>query len=366
MKTRILHLVSGGGSGATRVALDLACAQHEGTAFAPLVVFRRRHASLPPEMAAQVAACGLPIEWVEDLWPKFRIIEELAALCKRFEPQAFLAHGYSEHLWGRRAALLASVPAIVHVEHNFERYQPWRLPQVKRLAPRTDLTICVSNGVAARVKELGIGGKRVVAIFNGTDMSRFAESPTRLAERAPDIVMPARFARQKDHLTLIRAVRRLADGGWKGRLVLAGGGKDAHKRASERLVEELRLGEQVVFPGQVSDVPTLLRSCRVMALSTRYEGFGLVLTEAMAAGCAVVASNAPGVRDIMRERENGWLFPIGNDEAAANALSDALSASDAAQARADCGRTEALNSFSRERMVADYEQALLECLASSR
>jgi len=364
MKTRILHLVSGGGSGATRVALDLACAQQEGDVFAPLVAFRRRTACLPPEMEAQVAAAGLPIEWIEDLWPKFRLEAELSALCKRFNPQAFLAHGYSEHLWGRRAAIAAGVPAIIHIEHNFERYTPWRLPQVKKLAARTDLTIGVSNGVAERVKELGIAGNSVRAIPNGTDLSRFDGTPMGLEERAPDIVMPARFARQKDHATLIRAAKRLAEGGWKGRLVLAGEGKESLRQAARRLARELGLETQVMFPGQVSDVPALLRTSRVMALSTHYEGFGLVLSEAMAAGCAVVASAAPGVTDVVRDGQNGWLFPIGDDESAAKVLAQALRGTNGAQSRADCGRADALTLFSRERMVADYERAILECLGT--
>ncbi len=364
MKQRVIHFVSGGGSGATRVALDVALAQHAGDAFEPMLVLRRKPGPLPVVMQEQIGASGLRTEWVDDSFPKGRTLAQLEALCRNYGVRVFVAHGYTEHVWGRVAAVRAGVRAVVHVEHNFERYLPWGLGRVRGLAGQTPLTIGVSSGVADRVRALGIGGRRVIVIHNGLDTARFGMAPPPLAERAPDIVMAARFARQKDHATLIRAVPHLIAGGWTGRLLLAGGGDNGHRRKCERLVARLGLSARVAFLGNVGDVPALLRACRVAVLSTRYEGLPLALIEAMACGCAAVASVAPGIGDVVRDGENGWLFPLGDAQGAARVITDAL-ASNTSQPRADRGRHEALTYFSRERMVADYDRVLSELLAQS-
>jgi hypothetical protein len=75
----------------------------------------------------------------------------------RFRPDILVAHGFSEHLWGRYAGLLAQVPHLVHVEHNTrERYTRWRLKQTRWLAARTDRIVGCSEGVRLRLLEMGM------------------------------------------------------------------------------------------------------------------------------------------------------------------------------------------------------------------
>ncbi len=362
---KVIHFVTGGGSGATRVALDLALRQHADPCFAPLLVLRRKRQGLPAAMLTQIRDGHLPHAWVDDLWPKRRTVNQLVALCRQHQPHVFLAHGNSEHLWGRLAAREASVPVIIHVEHNVERYSWWRRVQARRLAANTTATVCVSRGVAESVRARKLGSVRVEVIHNGTDIARFAEPIIPLQARAPDLVMAARFARQKDHATLIRATRRLVDTGWIGQLLLAGGGKSSHRRQAEKLVRRLGLTDRVIFLGVVDDMPELLHRCRVNVLSTRYEGLPLVLAEAMAAGCAVVASAATGVTDIVQDGINGWLAPSGDDAALAHALRAALDSS-TAQRRADQGRTDALQNFSQDRMVTSYNTLIRELIEPSK
>lgn len=355
---RVIHFVTGGGSGATRVALDLALDQHRTPGWEPWLVLRRKPQALPPAMQAQIDESRLRVVWIADRWPKFLTVRQLVQTCREIRPHAFLAHGYSEHLWGRQAACQAQVPVIVHVEHNLERYSWWRRGTARHLAEQTTATVSVSHGVAERLQQLGLAARRAIVIHNGIDLGRFGGVVPPLAERPPDIVMAARFARQKDQATLIRAVRRLADAGWTGQLFLAGGGKASCRRNCEQLARNLNL-TQVKFLGPVADMPALLRRCRAAVLSTRFEGFGLALAEGMASGCASLASRVPGVTDVLCDGETGWFFSLGDDAELAAILQRALDPTQA-QEITDRGLRFAREHFSQSRMASDYRRLIEE------
>ena len=140
---RVLHFVSGGFSGATQVAIDL-CGDDAGQD--TFLVLRRRIMD-PTERVRALRAKGLRVE-VVPRWSHTVTILALRRLCLQWKPDVLVAHGFSEHLWGRYAALLAGVPCIVQIEHNVrERYGRWRLWQSLWLAQRTDRIVGVSRAV---------------------------------------------------------------------------------------------------------------------------------------------------------------------------------------------------------------------------
>lgn len=363
--SRILHFVTGGGSGATKVALDLACGNLANGTFEPLLVFRRKRVPLPTPMQAQIDKAGLRTAWV-DRWPKRKTLNQLSRLIEDFQPEIFVAHGNSEHLWGRQAAFRARVPVVVHIEQNCERYPFWRRWSARALAARTSATVCVSRGVASHVRHLGLAGPRVEIIHNGIDATRFSIGAPALASRSQDIVMVARFARQKDQPTLIRAARRLVDNGWTGQLLLGGGGKASHRKAAEKLVQRLGIVHRVQFLGQVNDAAPLYHRCRAAVLSTHYEGTPLVLIDYMAAGCAAIASRAPGTDDVITEGVNGWLFPDGDDAALAEILQRVLAGGAEIEAVVSRARADAPDRFSLRNMIGRYEGLFSDLLEKKR
>lgn len=363
-RPKVIHFVTGGGSGATRVALELACGHLRTGGYEPLFVLRRKRVPLPAPMQAQIDSTGLRTAWV-DSGSKRNTLRQLAAIIAEFQPEIFVAHGNSEHLWGRQAAFTAGVPVVLHVEHNRERYFFWRRWAAQRLALRTSATVCVSRGVATYVQSLGLDSPRLEIIPNGVDVARFAAEAPPLASRPPDIVMAARFARQKDQPTLIRAVKRLVESGWKGRLLLAGSGRPALRRACEKLAQKLGVQDRVEFLGQVGNPAALYQRCRAAVLSTNREGLPLAIVESMAAGCAAVSSNIPGVTDIIDADINGWLFPRGDDEALARILTKIMDGDSTIEDITRHGQMDALERFSLERMLSHYE-ALFQELTVNR
>lgn len=332
----------------------------------PLLVLRRKRRTDPARID-ELRAAGVPVEVVPG-WSHAATVIALARLCRRWRPDVLVAHGFSEHLWGRYAGLLAGVRALVHVEHNTrERYTRWRLAQTRWLARRTARIVGCSEGVRQVLLAMGMPAARTLAISNGIRTAPFeAASAYPLTEREAGIVMVARFSRQKDHATLLRAVALLRARGLSPPLLFAGAGKALHRRPLEKLADELGLQAQVRFLGLHRDVPGLLMRHRIGVLSTHYEGMPLALIEAMAAGCAVVGSAVPGVREVIRESEDGLLVPEADPAALADALERLLRDDALATRLGAAAHARAMTHYSRERMHADYERMLLDVADEAR
>jgi glycosyltransferase involved in cell wall biosynthesis len=358
---RVLHFVTGGFSGgATQVAIALVNAAHAGTSMTPLLVLRRKRHT-PAVRIDELQQVGVPLELVAG-WSHLATIFGLIQVCRKFRPDILVAHGFSEHLWGRYAGLLANVPHLVQVEHNTqERYSTWRLLQSRWLAKRTDRIVGCSEGVRQALLAQGLPADRVVAIANGIRVEPFAHADTiQFAARKPDIVMVARLSKQKDHATLLHAVALLAARGLTPKLQLAGGGKPVHLRPLEQLAQSLGIQNQVTFLGVIRNVPELLMHSQICVLSTHHEGMPLALIEGMAAGCAVIGSDVPGVREIIQDGVDGVLVTAKNASALADTLERLLRDPDFAQTLGQAGREKALRQFSREQMHQGYEKLFME------
>jgi len=363
-KIRVLHFVTGGFSGgATQVAIQLVNAARESTQIEPLLVLRRKRKTDPGRIA-ELHTAGTPVRVVPG-WSHIATIWSLVRLCREFQPDILIAHGFSEHLWGRYAGLIAGVPHLIHVEHNTrERYTPWRRAQTRWLAKRTARIIGVSEGVRQVMIDMGMPEDRTIAIPNGINLAPFTDAEQRpLSERIPGIVMAARLSKQKDHPTLLRAIALLRERGLTPQVLLAGAGKPRHRAPLERLSAELGLQDQVQFLGLHRNVPGLLMAHRICVLSTHYEGMPLALVEGMAAGCAVVASNVPGVGGVLDDGVDGLLVPESNPQALADALERLLCDTALATRLGAAARKTAINNYGRELMTARYEQLFLQLAA---
>ena len=178
---RVLHFVTGGFSGgATQVAIALTRASlAAGGPVQPLLVLRSKY-GVDPRRIAELREQGLPVATVPR-WPRLATILRLALICRSFRADVLIAHGYSEHLWGRYAGLLAGVKNLVQVEHNTrERYTPFRRLQARWLARRTACFVGCSQAVCDALSKMGLPAERIMAIPNGIGLER---SPARRCDR---------------------------------------------------------------------------------------------------------------------------------------------------------------------------------------
>ncbi len=356
---RLLHFVTGGFSGATQVAVDLCLAAQRSSDFQVLLVLRRKRSTSDEKIQA-LRDQGLQVIVVSN-WLHALTVWELRKIIRSWKPDVVFAHGFSDHIWGRKAAALEGVPHIFHVEHNSrERYTDRRLRQALALEPFTQAHIGVSEGVRTSLVERGFPPEKCIALCNGIDLARFPDSaiPLHWKQREAAIIMASRFARQKDQTTLIQALAVLKERGLKPQLYLAGAGKKYLRTKAEHLVKQLHLEQQVQFLGNVPDLPQRLTQIQIFVLSTHWEGMPLALVEGMAAGCACVVSDVIGAREVVEPGVTGLRVPESDANAMADALQKLLQNPDHAQQLGQAARLQATQHYGRDHMWQGYRKLL--------
>jgi len=219
------------------------------------------------------------------------------------------------------SASLAEKPAL-------QRF--WRTWPMRWFYPRIDTVVCVSQGVAEDTHRLtGLPMSRLPVIRNPViDADLFEKSrqplehPWLKASDTPLILGAGRLTRQKDFPTLIRAFARLR-AHRPCRLAILGEGPD--HEALTQLIESLGLADQVLLAGHVDNPYAWMARSRLFVLSSRWEGSGNVLTEAMALGKPVVSTDCPsGPAEMLAGGLHGPLVPVGDETALAEAMARTL------------------------------------------
>lgn len=171
---------------------------------------------------------------------------------------------------------------------------------------------------------------KFVRLYNAFDLARIRalgnEALPALPEpsMAPYIVSVGRLEEsQKDFTTLLKAYARLVRDGIEEDLVIVGDG--ASRQKLEQLTRELGLEARVRFAGFQANPFAWMRHARLMAFSSRMEGLGNVLVEALALGQVVVSTDCPvGPREMLDDGRAGLLVPVGEVDALADAMTRAL------------------------------------------
>lgn len=198
--------------------------------------------------------------------------------------------------------------------------------QVRWLYPHSDGVITVSRGVGQDLQEtIGLRGVTIRPIYNATITPRLAElarEPTGhqwLEEGDRPVLLGAgRLNRQKDFSTLVRAFARVRET-IPARLVIIGEGSERPR--IESLIQELGVEGDVSLPGFVDNPYCWMAAADVFVLSSRWEGLGNVVAEALGVGTPVVSTDCPsGPREILDDGRYGYLVPVGDDGAIAEAV----------------------------------------------
>ena len=202
---------------------------------------------------------------------------------------------------------------------------------VRALYPRADAIIAVSHGVAEDLDALLRGAARAQVVYNPAFRPQLlVESLQQSGEPwlgtpdRPVLLAVGALTRQKDYPTLLEAFALLR-ARQPARLVIAGEGKE--RKRLEALVVRLGLQDDVRLAGEVCHPAAWMARASVFVLASRYEGFGNVLVEALACGCRIVSTDCPsGPAEILAAGRYGWLVPVADPAALADALAEALQA----------------------------------------
>ena len=219
--------------------------------------------------------------------------------------------------------LTAGYHATVNWKH---RVVPWCY---RALASRIDHAVAVSDGLAGEIIDAGLPPAKVSTIFNaviGDDFAARASLPVHhpwlTNKDRPVFVTAGRLVEMKDHRNLLHAFALHVEQ-HPARLMLLGVGPMLEELRA--LAGSLGIAEHVAFEGFVSNPLPYMREADAFVLSSRSEGFGNVLVEAMGCGTPVVSTDCPhGPADILAHGKYGTLVPPRDPGALAAALGRVL------------------------------------------
>jgi glycosyltransferase involved in cell wall biosynthesis len=231
--------------------------------------------------------------------------------------------------------------ADVHVaitEHSPFTHLPTRKDRVtaalaSQVYPYADDVIGVSEGVAKTVIEgTGLSPDETTVLNNPIDIAAIQSGATEPVEETwlddptiEPIVAVGRLKPMKDFSTLVRAFAELHERRPETRLVIVGKGTERDRLAA--LTADLGVADAVTFTGYTDNPYAYMARASVFALSSKVEGLPTVLIEALACGCTIVSTDCQyGPREILEDGQYGRLTPVGDAEAMAETIGEALDA----------------------------------------
>jgi glycosyltransferase involved in cell wall biosynthesis len=318
-----------------------------------------------PRFYAELDAAGVPCRLVRctaDVNP--RMARDVVRAVRAERPDLLHTHLVHGDVYGSIASRLTRVP-FVSSRHNDDRYLLGPFRYVDRaFARHARRLVAISDAVRRFLERAGLPREKLVTVHYGLDElpagpSEVSPEDAGVPEDAPLAVAVGRLIAQKDHATLLRAFARVRREHPDARLGILGGGPlESETRA---LADELGLDGAVLLPGRVETRDWLERA-DVFVHTSRWEGFGIVLLEAMLARLPVVATRVSAVPEIVADGDTGLLVEPGDDEGVAAALARLLADPARARALGEAGYERAREEFSvarmTERTLAVYGEAL--------
>jgi glycosyltransferase involved in cell wall biosynthesis len=329
-----LFLYSLDGGGAERVMANLACKFAQLGLQVDLVLVRAKGPYL-----AQISSDIRVVELKSS--STATSIPELIRYLRRERPTTLLStmHYANEvALWAKYLSGV-STRVVVCEQNNLSSYaqntsrlaERWTPLWAKLFYRWADGIIAASEGVAQDLSQVtGLSPARIRVIYNPVitpELVNQAQEPLQhpwfAAGEPPVVLGVGRLVGQKDFAMLIRAfalVRQVRS----ARLVILGNNAGSQPTL-EALVQELGLTEEVALLGFAANPYAYMAKAGVFALSSRWEGFGNVIAEALAVGTPVVSTDCrSGPSEILDHGKYGTLVPVGDHQAMAAAILEAL------------------------------------------
>jgi glycosyltransferase involved in cell wall biosynthesis len=308
-----------------------------------------------PRFYAELDAAGVPhahLRCTVDVDP--RLAAGVVRAVRADAPDLLHTHLVHADVYGSAASAALRLP-LVSTRHNDDRYLlgPFRFID-RAFATRARRLVAISDAVRRFLVAAGHAEEKLVTIHYGLDAlpdtpSERTPAEVGIPEGAPLLLAVGRLTAQKDHPTLLRAFARARTRHPEAVLAILGiGPLETETRV---LVRELGLEGAVFLPGRL-EIRDWLERADVFVHSSRWEGFGLVLLEAMLAGLPVAATRVSAVPEVVADGETGLLVEPGDAAGLARALDELLSEPESARALGDAGRQRARELFSVARMTA--------------
>lgn len=319
---KILYLITGlGGGGAERVIADLADQMHK-RGHEVKIAYLKGHIVVRPEQSEiDLVYLGL-----ESLGGAKNAYQNYKALLLSFQPDVVHAHMVHANIFARVSRLFFHVPKLICTAHSNNEGGKIRMLAYRLTHGLADMTTNVSRQACESFENFRAVPKGAIfTVYNGIDLKKFNYSEqvrirTRKLLKIEDhtlmFLAVGRFHEAKNYPLLINAFEEFVPttsntkDSIAAKLYIAGDGE--LRSVIEELIEKHQLKEKVILLGRRDDIPALMCASDYFVLSSAYEGFGLVVAEAMCSNTFVIATDCGGVKEVLGN--TGILVPINNRE----------------------------------------------------
>ena len=277
---------------------------------------------------------------------------KLRKLLRSFQPDVVHSHMVHANILARLARLVTPMPRLISTAHSSNEGGKLRMLAYRLTDALADISTNVSeDAVEAFIKAKAARPDRMVALHNGVAIGAFAFDASARMQVRQSLSMDedcrlllavGRLHDAKDYPNLFNALALLPAGHFNYRLCIAGDGP--LRQQLQGLVVELGLADRVVFLGIRRDIADLMSAADVFVLSSAWEGFPMVVMEAMASERVLVATDCGGVREAVGDA--GFLVKPKDAKALAHALQTAL--------QLDANESATLGRAARQRMAEKY------------
>lgn len=287
------------------------------------------------------------------------LVWKLSRLIKRLRPDKVFSALWSVNIISAAAALLAHTPAILNEATTpSESIKRYSFPSLRKrvigaLYRRAETVIAVSDYAKDDlVKNFTVPPEKIISVRNAV---RAGEIENASREQGPGeegyVFSCGGLNWWKNYSLLIKALR-----GEKGaRLIIPGTGPMKRQLAWEAAAA----GVDLLLPGHLENPYPYFKHASVFVLTSLYEGFPNVISEAMACGTPVIAVDCPGgIREIVEDGRTGLIIPQNDPKALREAIKRLRLDRALAQKLAENAYANLVNNFSFEKMLASYEKVL--------
>lgn len=328
---KILLLITGlGMGGAEQVVTGLADA-FSAKGHEVCIAYMTGPAMVKPENTA-IQLISLGMRSKKDV---FRAFSRFKKLIMDFRPDVVHSHMIHANIFARLVRLVLPMHRLISTAHSSNEGGRLRMIAYRLTNRLANLSTNVSEAAVLAFERAGaVKPGEMLAITNGVSLEKFSfDSDARTLYRSQlledvnikILLAVGRLEEVKDYPNLLNAIAQANKADVKFQLFIAGDGK--MRQILEKMVSDLALTDIVKFLGVRRDVAALMSAADVFVLPSAWEGFGLVVAEAMACSRVVVATDCGGVREVLGS--SGFLVPPKNYNALANKIDTALALSPA-------------------------------------
>ncbi|MGQ9570401.1 MAG: glycosyltransferase [Thermodesulfovibrionales bacterium] len=310
----------------------------------------------------------LNIQVIEILRRKNKEFARLAKLIKLFKtikPDIVHTFLFSANSYGRIAAILCRAPVIIASERSLpeigEGKSKFQIYIDKLLALFSHGIICNTQKASEiLVKKYSFNAKKVFTVYNGIDVSAFMTKGNNNKSKQNKISSKVvgtvgRLDPVKNHKLFLDVAKIILDSSKNNEVKFLIIGDGPLKRDLEEYAQKLGIADNVIFTGERTDIPALLKSMDVFVLTSYYEGMSNSIMEAMSAGLPVVATDVGGNSELVINGKTGFLCPLGDTYKLAERIIYLITNENEAKQIGENGEKRMTDDFGVERMVKQTE-----------